>query len=88
MGLTSAIDQEEGIIDIVPNNIYEPWQSRDDYLSAHYELLREDTVSLLRDAVALLRNDPESGDTHEFCVYDKVAHISRSALLELFMLDS
>lgn len=72
MGLTSAINQEEGHITIEPNNIDEPWESREEYLSAHYELLREDSVALLRDAVAYLREDPSLTDTHELCVYEKV----------------
>ncbi|OKL64232.1 hypothetical protein UA08_00707 [Talaromyces atroroseus] len=72
MGLTSAINQEEGHIDIVPNQISGAWESREEYLSAHYELLREDSVALLRDAVAYLKEEPTLNDTHEICVYEKV----------------
>lgn len=72
MGQTSAINQEEGMIDLAPNQIDEPWESRESYLSAHYELLREDTVALLRDAVAYVREEPMMTDTQEFCIYEQV----------------
>lgn len=72
MGQTNAIDLEENIIDLPTNQIDEPWESPKAYLSAHYELLREDSVALLRDAVALVRDEPSMTDTQEVCIYEKV----------------
>jgi hypothetical protein len=85
LGLTSAINQEEGQIDIVPNQIDGPWASREDYLGAHCELLREDSVALLRDTVAYVKEDPTLTDTHETCVYDKVRNV---ILILGFMLET
>lgn len=72
MGQTGAINVEENIIDLPTNQIDGPWESPKAYLSAHYELLREDSVALLRDAVALVRDDPTMTDTQELCIYEKV----------------
>jgi helicase required for RNAi-mediated heterochromatin assembly 1 len=74
MGQTGAIDLEENIIDLPTNQIDEPWESPKAYLSAHYELLREDSVASLRDAVALVRDEPSMTDTSEICIYEKVCN--------------
>ncbi|KKK20890.1 hypothetical protein AOCH_004073 [Aspergillus ochraceoroseus] len=57
---------------LVPNKIDGAWESKDAYLKAHYELLREDAVAPLRDAVAYVRNDPEMMDTQAISIYEKV----------------
>jgi helicase required for RNAi-mediated heterochromatin assembly 1 len=74
MGQTGVIDLEENIIDLPTNKIDVPWESPNAYLSAHYELLREDSVALLRDAVALVRDEPTMTDTQEICIYEKVCN--------------
>ncbi|EED17574.1 DEAD box helicase involved in nonsense mediated decay, putative [Talaromyces stipitatus ATCC 10500] len=72
MGQTGAIDLDDGTIDLPTNQIDGPWESPKAYLNAHYELLREDTVASLRDAVALVRDEPKMTDTNEVCIYEKV----------------
>ncbi|KAI2023264.1 hypothetical protein LOZ46_001595 [Ophidiomyces ophidiicola] len=55
-----------------PNKIVGPWQSKHLYLKTHYDLLREDAVAPLRDAVAYVRQDPRMKDTLDICIYEKV----------------
>lgn len=66
-------DSEEAV-DLFPNNIDGPWPSPEQYLRTHYELLREDAVAPLRDAVAYVRQNPRIRDTHDLCVYEKVCY--------------
>lgn len=54
---------DEDCVELMPNRIDGPWTSKDSYLRAHYELLREDAVAPLRDAVAYFRNDPQMVDS-------------------------
>ena len=59
-------------IELPPNKINGIWKSTDRYLKCHYELLREDAVSPLRDAVDVFRRDPEMLDDRTVNVYEKV----------------
>lgn len=70
-----AVADENDVMNLMPNQIEGPWQSSKTYLQAHYELLREESVALLRDAVAYVRDDPRMDDTQEACIYDKVRHV-------------
>ncbi|KAJ5345373.1 hypothetical protein N7452_003377 [Penicillium brevicompactum] len=55
------------------NNIEGPWESKDQYLEAHYKLLREEAVGPIRDAVSVLRENPFAGDNaKDYHVYDNV----------------
>ena len=56
------------------NKIDGPWKSKDKYLKAHYNLLREDAVSPLRDAVEIFRQDPDmmESDSKIVSIYEKV----------------
>lgn len=67
-------DSEEAIdvIDLVPNLIQGPWPEVQSYLKAHYDLLREDAVSPLRDAVASFKEAPSMIDSSSVSIYDKV----------------
>jgi helicase required for RNAi-mediated heterochromatin assembly 1 len=57
----------------VPTNVIDgPFPSVDDYLSTHYELVREDVLSGLRGAVRHVRNHPNTDDTREIAVYENV----------------
>ncbi|KAI7471869.1 P-loop containing nucleoside triphosphate hydrolase protein [Hortaea werneckii] len=81
---TSAevLDEESGnspsnsdIIEIVPNKCHGAWESKEAYLSAHYELLREDAVKPLRDAVGVVRGMPladENALPGAIGIYEKV----------------
>ena len=63
---------DDGAVDLYPNKIDGPWPSTKVYLQTHYELLREDAVAPLRDAVAYVRQDPRMGDSHILAIYEKV----------------
>ncbi|RDK39409.1 ATP binding protein [Aspergillus phoenicis ATCC 13157] len=66
---------EDDYIELTPNKTEGPWKSSDEYLKAHYELLREDAVAPLRDAVAYVRDDPQMTDSKLVSIYDKVYFI-------------
>ena len=70
-----ANDSNEDDVMLVPNKIIGPWESKEAYLKAHYELLREDSVAPLRDAVAYFREDPHMMDSPVVAIYEKVAII-------------
>lgn len=78
--------QEDGYVHMLPNIITGPWQSSDEYLQAHYELLREDSVAPLRDAVACVRSHPQMMDSGYVCIYEKVwllsDHSTRDPIVE------
>lgn len=71
-----------GVVSLVPNQILGPWPSKDMYLKAHYDLLREDAVSPLRDAVAYVREDPHMMDSQAACIYEKVSLVSCGHVLD------
>lgn len=60
-------------VGVATNIIHGPFPSVEDYLQTHYELVREDTLSGLRAAVAHLRRCPESDDTQDIAVYENVS---------------
>ncbi|RDW72447.1 putative DEAD box helicase involved in nonsense mediated decay [Aspergillus mulundensis] len=63
---------DEEFVDLEPNKIEGPWESKDAYLKAHYDLIREEAVASLRDAVAIFRADPDMCDDKSVSVYEKV----------------
>lgn len=68
---TDIRDDGDDSIQLLPNTVTGPWPSKDDYLRAHYELLREDAVSPLRDAVAYIQDDPQMHDSSSVSIYEK-----------------
>ncbi|KAK2756551.1 hypothetical protein FQN54_005444 [Arachnomyces sp. PD_36] len=70
--LGSSDSEEADVIDLVPNLIRSPWPDVHTYLKAHYDLLREDAVSPLRDAVAYFKESPFMGDSTSVSIYEKV----------------
>lgn len=63
---------DDEYLDLGTNQIQGAWESKEAYLKAHYELLREDAVAPLRDAVAIFRADPDMDDDKDVFVYEKV----------------
>lgn len=63
----------EDELEIPVNVVQGPWRSKEDYLSAHYELLREDAVAPLRDAVAEIKELPNMMDNQCICIYENVS---------------
>lgn len=66
-------DEDGNAVDIPVNMIDAPWGSKENYLRTHYELLREDAIAPLRDAVAAVQESPEMQDGKVACIYEKVA---------------
>ena len=63
---------DENDIDLPPNRIRGAWKSSEAYLETHYRLLREDTASSLRDAVAEFRQGPAMSDNERVIIYENV----------------
>jgi hypothetical protein len=70
--------QQEPLYDPnLPHNIADgPWSSREAYLGAHYQILREDAIASLRVAVAEFKKCPSLVDDNETCVYKDVRFLS------------
>ncbi|GAB7362881.1 hypothetical protein MBLNU230_g3183t1 [Neophaeotheca triangularis] len=75
---TDGDSADSEVVEIVPNKREGAWESKEAYLSAHYELLREDALRPLRTAVGLLRVTPAgvedtfSGSKSSIGIYEKV----------------
>lgn len=69
------LSAEEGYVSIPANKINGAWKNKEKYLKAHYNLLREDAVSPLRDAVEHFRQTPdmmENDNSGVVWIYEKV----------------
>lgn len=73
---TDLPEEDADCVELMPNRISGPWPSKDSYLRAHYELLREDAVAPLRDAVAYVRDNPRMRDSQTVSIYEKVGRPS------------
>ncbi|KXG49704.1 uncharacterized protein PGRI_056720 [Penicillium griseofulvum] len=60
------------VVSLPTNRIWEPWVSKEKYLETHYALIREDSVTPLRNAVGQVRADPFMNDTADISIYEKV----------------
>jgi helicase required for RNAi-mediated heterochromatin assembly 1 len=65
--------------DLPINPVMGAWRSKGEYIGAHYQLLREDAIAPLRQAVALYRSQPAMKDSQELSIY---THVRRSILIE------
>lgn len=54
------------------NKIDRPWSKPTSYLKTHYQLLREDAVAPLREAVSKFRKDPQRMDDNDIRIYEQV----------------
>lgn len=70
--IIGAESSDDDCVELAPNKVTGPWLSKDLYLKSHYELLREDAVAPLRDAVAYVREDPQMMDSQTVAIYEKV----------------
>lgn len=58
----------------LPVNIVDgPWPSTMDYLGAHYQLLREDSIASLRASIEEFRANPRMQDSRDTRVYSDVS---------------
>lgn len=58
---------------LAANKISGPWPSKNEYLETHYNLIREDSVAPLRDAVTMVRNNPHMHDARNISIYEKAS---------------
>ena len=68
---------ENGNIVLDVNKPIGAWESKESYIHAHYELLREEAVRPLREAVSFVKRHPrameaDAGHNHNLGLYDKV----------------
>lgn len=57
----------------LPKNIIEgPWPSKEHYISAHYQILREDSVAPLREAIKYFKQNRNMNDDNSTCIYTHV----------------
>ena len=68
-----GIDSPGSTVYLAPNRIQGPWASSREYLQAHYNLIREDAVAPLRDAVATFQSHPAMKETKDISIYEKVS---------------
>jgi helicase required for RNAi-mediated heterochromatin assembly 1 len=58
----------------LPKNIIDgPWNSKEDYIGAHYQILREDVVGPLRRAVSEFRQHPDMLEDNGVGIYTHVS---------------
>jgi helicase required for RNAi-mediated heterochromatin assembly 1 len=61
------------VVTLPSNFVWGPWFFKEKYLETHYELIREDSVTPLRNAVGQVRADPFMNDTAGISIYEKVS---------------
>jgi hypothetical protein len=71
------VDPEDNGILLSGNRLCGPWDSKDQYLSAQFEMLREEVIRPLREAIHWVKNNPTlREDQHAFGgnigIYEKV----------------
>lgn len=55
------------------NHIRGPWSSKEAYIRAHYQILREDAIASLRNSVAEVSLKTSIVDNGETCIYTDVS---------------
>jgi helicase required for RNAi-mediated heterochromatin assembly 1 len=70
---SEEVAQSEDQALLIPaNKIKGKWKTTGKYLQAHYELLREDSIAPIREAVDAVRKQPDMMDSNEVAIYEKV----------------
>lgn len=69
---SEILEDEDEPVQLSENRLTRPWPNRKKYLETHYELLREDAISPLRDAVHQFKSTPQMVDDSQLAVYTKV----------------
>ena len=68
-------NDEDDEVEVPVNEVSKPWSSREEYLEAHYGLLREEAVAPLRNVVSELLVEPqieEKNSQENAAIYEKV----------------
>ncbi|KAH9218255.1 P-loop containing nucleoside triphosphate hydrolase protein [Leptodontidium sp. 2 PMI_412] len=69
----NAYQQDLLYDDKLPHNIIDgPWSSKEAYLGAHYQIIREDSIASLRNAVTEVQHNPSMDETGDTCIYTGV----------------
>ena len=66
---------EDDEVEVPVNEVSKPWPSKEEYLEAHYGLLREEAVAPLRNVVSELLVEPqieEKNSQENAAIYEKV----------------
>ena len=66
---------EDDEVEVPVNEVSKPWPSKEEYLEAHYGLLREEAVAPLRNVVSELLAEPQIEEKHSqenAAIYEKV----------------
>ena len=69
-------EDEDNEVSVPCNKLVDAWASREEYLEAQYQLLREDAISPLRDAVSEIRAEPYIEEKHSqenAAIYERVS---------------
>jgi helicase required for RNAi-mediated heterochromatin assembly 1 len=62
----------------LPFNIIDgPWGSKVEYIGAHYQILREDSVAALRRSVSYVKEHPDSMETEDTFMYTNVSGLRK-----------
>ena len=66
--------QKDPLYDLeLPHNIVKgPWPSKEAYIAAHYQILREDAIAGLRSSVKTFKRQPHMGDDSSTLIYTNV----------------
>ena len=59
--------------DLPNNHIHGPWSSKEAYIGAHYQILREDAIASLRNSVVKVSLKTSMVDDGETCIYTDVS---------------
>lgn len=58
----------------LPHNIVDgPWESKESYLGSHYQIIREDSIASLRNAVTEVQRTPLMEETNDTRIYTSVS---------------
>lgn len=68
-----SVDHLQQSVFLPHNRIDSPWDSRTQYVGTHYQLIREDGVAPLRDAVGVFKRNPDMYDSQDVCIYTDVS---------------
>ena len=60
----------------LPINIIDgPWGSKNEYIGAHYQILREDSIAALRRSVSYVREHPDAMESDDTFMYTNVSSL-------------
>lgn len=75
-----TVDPHDGSIILRGNKLEGAWNSKEEYLQAHFEMLREEAVRPLRETISWVKNNPGSREDQRsfggnMGLYEKVSNV-------------